>query len=168
MVNNGPAYQGAPPNNGYNTAPPPPAYAEGDRRPHPIFAGADFDVRLEQPVSPATAQQGDTVPARLARDLVQNGRVVAPQGTAVLLRVTSAQGTPLDLRLDSMSLGPVTYTLRTTAVHSLRDSVGGEPAGENRGLGGFLNNIEGGPQIPRGTEFHFQLTTQAEPAFAGR
>ncbi len=175
LVNAGPAFVAGPPPGQPQGAAYGNAYGGGERdqrdheRPRPIFSGADFDVQLDQTLRPGVAQQGDTLPGHLAADLVaQDGRVIALQGTSVLLRVTSAQGSPLDLRVDSMAIGPVSYTLRTTAVHGLRDSVGGVPAGDKRGLGGFVNSINGGPELPRGSEFHFQLTQQAEPTFAGR
>jgi hypothetical protein len=57
-----------------------------------IPTGTRLDVRLEQTVSPANVNQGDSIPATLVNDVSVNGRVIAPAGTPIQAKVVSAQG----------------------------------------------------------------------------
>lgn len=139
----------------------------GDRQHGVVLpSGTQLTVRLEQAVRPAEVNQGDVIPASLVNDLSVNGSVVATAGTPVQAKVQSAQGSPLDLRLDSMTVNGRTYALATNSVHSLQDSASAQASNDQSArsqLGGILGNIAGGNQLPSGTVFQFRLVSPARP-----
>jgi hypothetical protein len=62
-------------------------------KPEPITvpAGTTVLVRLDQSISSATAQAGDTFSGSLGQSLTVNGRTVAPQGAVVTGKVLAAR-----------------------------------------------------------------------------
>jgi hypothetical protein len=129
-----------------------------------IPTGTRFDVRLEQTVSAANANQGDSIPATLVDDVSVNGRVIAPAGTPIQAKVVSAQGAPLDVRLDSMTIDGQSYKLVSNSVHSVRDgqaaqSGNNQTAGQQ--IGSMLGALTGGPQLTSGSVYTFRLTSPA-------
>ncbi len=131
-----------------------------------IPAGTQLDVRLEQTVRAADVNQGDLIPATLVHDLQANGHVLAPAGTTVQAKVVSAQGSPLDVRLDSMTVNGQVYRLSSSSIHSARDSQNGQ--GDNnqsagQELGSILGSLAGGGQLRSGSVFSFRLTSASRP-----
>lgn len=144
--------------------------ANTSRQRGPVLpSGTQLSVRLDQAVRTAEVNQGDVVPASLVNDLSVDGNVVAPAGTPVQAKIQSAQGSPLNLRLDSMTVNGRTYTLVTNAVHGLRDSTtqnSSNPTAKQQ-LGDLLGNVTGSSQVPSGTVFNFRLTSPARPSGNG-
>lgn len=56
-----------------------------------LSKGTSIYIRLQQPISSSTAEQGQSFSAVLDEALVANGRVVAPEGTAVSGHVVAAR-----------------------------------------------------------------------------
>ncbi len=123
-----------------------------------IPQGTQIAFRTEQTVRLSELNQNDVVTGALANDLVVNGQTVAPSGTPVQAKVMSASGSPLDLRLDSMTVNGTTYTLQSNSVRGIRDAVSTQNS-SGGGLGGVLNSLAG--SIPSGTVFNFRLTGSA-------
>jgi hypothetical protein len=103
---------------------------------------------LEQTVSPANVNQGDSIPATLVNDVSVNGRVIAPAGTPIQAKVVSAQGAPLDVRLDSMTIhGQDYYKLVTSSVHSVKDGQAAQNGNNQTAglqIGSVLGTLTGG------------------------
>jgi hypothetical protein len=132
-----------------------------------IPTGTGLDVRLEQTVNPANVNQGDSIPATLVNDVSVNGRVIAPAGTPIQAKVVSAQGTPLDVRLDSMTIhGQDYYKLVTSSVHSGKDgqaAQNGNNQTAGQQIGSVIGALTGGAQLPSGSVYTFRLTSPARP-----
>jgi hypothetical protein len=131
-----------------------------------IPTGTQLDVRLEQTVSPANVNQGASIPATLVNDVSVNGRVIAPAGTPIQAKVVSAQGAPLDVRLDSITIDGRDYKLVTSSVHSVKDGQAAQngnnqTAGEQ--IASVLGTLTGGSQLPSGSVYTFRLTSPARP-----
>ncbi len=119
-----------------------------------IPANTSLRVRLDAPVSSATAHVGDIVPCSLASDLVVDGRVLARRGTPLRARVTYARSSGrfkspgyVTVRLDSIDLDGRRYDLRSSAI---RDEGNGhtrsnvEKIGGGTGLGALIGGLAGG------------------------
>jgi Protein of unknown function (DUF3011) len=131
-----------------------------------IPTGTRLDVRLEQTVSPANVNQGDSIPATLVNDVSVNGRLIAPAGTPIQAKVVSAQGAPLDVRLDSMTIHGQDYKLVTSSVHSAKDgqaAQNGNNQTAGQQIGSVLGTLTGGAQLPSGSVYTFRLTSPARP-----
>lgn len=131
-----------------------------------IPTGTRLDVRLEQTVNPANVNQGDSIPATLVNDVSDNGRVIAPAGTPIQAKVVSAQGAPLDVRLDSMTVDGRDYKLVTSSVHSVKDgqaAQNGNNQTAGQQIGSVLGTLTGGSQLPSGSVYTFRLTSPARP-----
>ncbi len=125
--------------------------------------GTQLTVRIDQTVRLSELNQGDVLPGSLTNDLSVGGQVVAPAGTPVQAKVASAQGSPLDLRLDSLSVNGQTYALQTNSVRGIRDAVSTGDQSARSGFGGVLSGIASAGQITSGTVFNFRLTAAARP-----
>ena len=129
-----------------------------------IPTGTRLDVRLEQTVSPANVNQGDSIPATLVNDVSVNGRVIAQAGTPIRAKVVSAQGAPLDVRLDSMTIDGQDYKLVTSSVHSVKDgqaAQNGNNQTAGQQIGSMIGALAGGAQLPSGSVYTFRLASPA-------
>jgi hypothetical protein len=115
----------------------------------------EIQVRLEEPLSSATARVEDRVEATVAMPVRERGRVVIPAGTRVRGVVRDveraqrpARGGRLELTFDSIYLDDRTRTRLYARVVSLRESMDrgekAEKAGIGAVLGGVLGTILGG------------------------
>jgi len=68
-----------------------PPFTEKASTPQIIPAGAAIYIRLQQPLSSATAQTGQTFSAVLDEQLTVENRTVAPQGSAITGKVVTAR-----------------------------------------------------------------------------
>jgi hypothetical protein len=153
-----------PNNNNQNAYPNNNGYGNRQQTSLVIPTGTRFDVRLEQTVSAANANQGDSIPATLVDDVSVNGRVIAPAGTPIQAKVVSAQGAPLDVRLDSMTIDGQSYKLVSNSVHSAKDgqaAQNGNNQSAGQQIGSVLGALTGGPQLPNGSVYTFRLTSPA-------
>ncbi len=123
--------------------------------------GTQLSVRLEQTVRLTDLNQGDFIPGSLTTDLSVGGQVVAPAGTPVQVKVNSAKGASLDLRLDSINLNGQTYALQTNSVRGIRDAVSTGDQTSRSGFGGVLSGLASAGEISSGTVFNFRLTSSA-------
>ncbi len=122
--------------------------------------GTQLTVRMDQTVRLNELNQGDIIPGTLTNDVSVGGQVIAPAGSHVQAKVVSAQGAPLDLRLDSMTANGLTYTLQSNSVRGIRDAVSTDSNGRG-GIGGVLGSLATAGQITNGTVFNFRLTAAA-------
>jgi hypothetical protein len=117
--------------------------------------GTEIQVRLEDPLSSATARVEDRVEATVAAPLRERNRVALPAGTrlrGVVRDVEKAQrparGGKLDLMFDTIYLDDRTRTRLNARVVSLKESMEtgekAEKAGIGAVLGGVLGTILGG------------------------
>lgn len=127
-----------------------------------IPANTEMTVRLEQAVRMQDVNQNDVIPATLVSELTANGRIIAPVGTPVQARVTSQRGAPLDLSLDNIVIEGQSYALRTTAIHSERDSRNANNDNQNS-LGAVFGALLGNQELRQGTIYTFQLVAPAQP-----
>jgi hypothetical protein len=132
-----------------------------------IPAGTRLDVRLEQTVNAAEVNAGEVIPATLVNDLSVDGRVLASAGTPVQAKVVSAHGEPLDVRLDSMSVGGRRYKLISNSIHSAKDARGtqdGQNVTAGDKIGSVVGALTGGDQMLRsGSVYTFRLTSPSRP-----
>ena len=126
-----------------------------------IPQGTQISMQLTQDARLSDLNQGDYVAGTLVNDLNIGGTLIAPAGSQVQGKVRSAQGTTLDLRLDSLTAANgQTYTLQTTAVHSVRDAVSTPNSGRT-GFGAVLGSVLDAGTLQTGTVFNFRLTADA-------
>ncbi|HVB99857.1 MAG TPA: hypothetical protein VNJ12_11075 [Candidatus Dormibacteraeota bacterium] len=119
-----------------------------------IPAGTDLHVVLDQPISSATAQSGDSFSATLVRPVSVRGQRVIPRDARVTGQVVEARASGrlagearLVLTLDSVRIGGRRYNLQTSSIarvgasHKKRDiiAIGGGTA-----LGAIIGGIAGG------------------------
>lgn len=145
-----------------------------------IPAGTQINVRLDRYGNNGNnsgTRQGDLVQASLIEDLSVNGRVVAPSGSRVQLRVDSGSNDRPAYRLDSMNANGQFYRLDSDTVTGDRNGWNGNGyngndnrsgaqklgdliTGDNRGNNGqnYNDSRRNGGQV-----LHFRLTNQARP-----
>ena len=117
-------------------------------------SGTAITVRLDQGLSTARNQTGDTFPASLEEPVMQDGKEVLPKGTKFTGRVTTADASGrlkgrgvLGITLDSFELKgqkyPVESSLdtKTTESHKKRNL---ELIGGGAGLGALIGGLAGG------------------------
>lgn len=113
--------------------------------------GTKVTVRLEEPLSSATARLEDRVEATVdvpVRD--SSGRIVIPAGSRMVGTVTRVQkahrplkGAELDMAFDSVYLGSTRYDIRTRLV-SIDEEVDRGNTAERAGIGAVLGGVLGG------------------------
>lgn len=116
--------------------------------------GTEFAVRLEQPVSSATARREDRVEASVAESVRVNGRIVIPAGSTVRGIVTNVEparrpsnGGRLELTFDQVEMANGRRAdIRSRVVSIDEGGVSKKRAGIGAGLGGILGGILGGKQ----------------------
>ncbi|MET0553667.1 MAG: hypothetical protein ABW221_11560 [Vicinamibacteria bacterium] len=116
--------------------------------------GTEFAVRLEQPVSSATARREDRVEATVAESVRVDGRIVIPAGATVRGIVTNAEparrpsnGGRLELSFDQVEMANGRRAdIRSRVVSIEEEGVSKKRAGIGAGLGGILGGILGGKQ----------------------
>lgn len=143
-----------PPDNSASTQPapavaPPPAPVELT-----VPSGTAVSVRLIDPLSSETAQQGQTFRASLNAPLSVNGEVAIPAGYTVQGHVVEVQSAGkftgkslLTLQLDKLTVNGKHYTLQTDQFHqetSGRGKKTAEKVGIGSALGGIIGAIAGG------------------------
>ncbi len=119
-----------------------------------IPAGAELEIRTDEPLDTERNKPGDNFTATLVRPLVVDGRTVIPQGTRFTGEITTAEASgrlsgqaTMTLRLDSFEMNGRTYKIDSTTVsrisgsHAKRDIgiIGGAA-----GLGAAVGAIAGG------------------------
>jgi hypothetical protein len=116
-----------------------------------LDTGATFQVRLDTPISSATARREDRVKATVARPVLANGLVVMPVGTVVEGVVTDAQpanrparGGRLELSFDRVRLPDGTSMDMDTRVVEMREDLGSSETAQRAGIGAALGAILGG------------------------
>jgi hypothetical protein len=116
--------------------------------------GTEFAVRLEQPVSSATARREDRVEASVAESVRVNGRVVIPAGATVRGIVTNVEparrpsnGGRLELSFDQVEMANGRRAdIRSRVVSIDEGGVSKKRAGIGAALGGILGGILDGKQ----------------------
>jgi hypothetical protein len=90
-------------------------------RPPALAAGTKLPIVLQTTVASNTAHVGDRVLAEVAEDVAEQGRVVLPQGTEIVGRVTAAEGSGrvkgrarLAVAFQEMRVGGASYVLDAT------------------------------------------------------
>ena len=101
-----------------------------------VPVGAKISVVTDQAVSSKTAKIGQTVTGTVSQDVISNGRVVIPKGSAAKLTVSSVQAsgrlsTPakLYLRLRTVTVEGKTYMFATSAAGKTEGGKGKRDAG---------------------------------------
>ncbi|MGE0445365.1 MAG: hypothetical protein AB7P99_09055 [Vicinamibacterales bacterium] len=120
-----------------------------------IPVGHELDVRLQAPLSSATAKVEQRFEATTVADIMQDGRVLVPAGSVVRGVVSSVDpaGRGLDragrmtLSFDQITVNGRTYDLRAQATSvfesgGIREEAG--TAGAGAGIGGVVGGIIGG------------------------
>ncbi len=147
----------APPQPGVVPTPPtPPAVPATPRPPRNVKlpAGTAIEVYLDQPLSSQTNASGDDFAAVLGRDLVVQGRVVAPKGSHLVGRVVEARPSGkvkgvarLSLTLQELELGRRRHALTTSTIVIEANPTKGQDAkkvGIGAGAGTVIGAILGG------------------------
>jgi hypothetical protein len=120
-----------------------------------LDTGTTLQVRLETPVSSATARQEDRVRARVARSVYDDGRNVIPTGAIVEGVVTKvdraqrgARGGQIEISFDRLRLTDGTTMPIDARVIEVREDIGNTEtagrAGIGAALGGILGQVIGG------------------------
>jgi len=117
-------------------------------------AGTPIEVRLQDPLDSSVNQTGDTFRAILDQDIDVNGNIVAPRGSMLEGKVTSAvrsgrvQGrAAMSLQLVSLQVGDQSYPLQTGVLSFEAESSKKEDAtkvGIGAGIGAVIGAIAGG------------------------
>lgn len=131
-------------------APPPPP----PPKPVVIPAGAVLTVRLRQPLSSKTNNQGDPFNATLAEPLTVKGKTVVSAGSSVAGTVTEAHkagrfkgGATLDIALSSLTIGEKTYQISTMTMTQTSKGKGKRTAamtGGGAAGGALIGGLAGG------------------------
>ena len=132
-----------------------PASAPRSSNPNEIPIGTEFDVRLGQSLSSATAQVEDRFEATTMVDLRdERGRVTVPAGSTmrgVISSVTKATRTErtgkLTVAFDRVTINGRNYPMRATVTQALEsEGIRGEAAkiGAGAGVGAIIGGILGG------------------------
>lgn len=135
--------------------PPAPGSRPASTRPNEIAVGTEFDVRLQSPLSSATAAVEDRFEATTLADLLdERGRVLVPAGSVmrgIISSVTKATRTErtgkLTVAFDRVTINGRAYPMRGTVSQALEsEGIGGEKAkiGVGAGAGAIIGAILGG------------------------
>ena len=135
--------------------PPPAGGRPASTRPNEIPVGTEFDVRLQSPLSSATAQVEDRFEATTLADLQdERGRILVPAGSVmrgIISSVTKATRTErtgkLTVAFDRVTINGRSYPMRGTVSQALEsEGIGGEKAkiGVGAGAGAIIGAILGG------------------------
>ncbi len=135
--------------------PPPPSPSQPQTsNPNEVPAGTEFDVRLERPLSSATAQVEDRFEATTMVDLRNGDRVLVPAGSVmrgVVSSVTKATRTErkgaLSVAFDRVTIDGRAYPIRATVTQALEsEGIKGEVGkiGAGAGIGAIIGGILGG------------------------
>ncbi|MEJ2147378.1 MAG: hypothetical protein P8020_19830 [Acidobacteriota bacterium] len=116
--------------------------------------GTPFKVRLDQVISSKQNQDGDTFKATLEDDLIVDGKLVAPQGSKVVGRLSNVKASgkvqgraTLSVALTSIEVGQEAYGIRTNTLAFEAQGTGKADAtkvGIGAGLGAVIGAIAGG------------------------
>jgi hypothetical protein len=111
-------------------------------------------VRLQTPLDTAINKSGDTFSAVLDKDIIVDGNVVAPRGSAVegklshVERAGRVEGrAAMSLQLTSLEIGDKTYAIQTDILAVQAESTKKQDAtkvGIGAGLGAVIGAIAGG------------------------
>jgi hypothetical protein len=123
-------------------------------RPMEIPTGTEFDVRLQRPLSSATAQVEDRIEATTVVDLRAGDQVLVPTGSVMrgIVKSVNKAGRvdrkgSLTLAFDQITVGAVSYPIRGTVSQALEsEGIKGEAAriGTGAGVGAMIGGILGG------------------------
>jgi hypothetical protein len=112
--------------------------------------GTEISVRLEQPVSSATAQEEDRVRATIQRPVRVGGQVALPAGTEIRGIVRDAvpaerlrRAGRLQVSFDSLYVNHARIDLRTRVV-SLESQEEGRETARKAGIGAIIGGVVGG------------------------
>jgi len=133
--------------------PPPPP-----KPPEPKFAtienGTKIPVRLQDPLDTAVNVTGDSFRTILDKDIVVDGRVVAPRGSVVDGKLTNVARSgrveglaAISLQLTSLKVGNQTYPLQTETLSFQAETTKKKDAtkvGVGAGIGAVIGAIAGG------------------------
>jgi septal ring-binding cell division protein DamX len=129
---------------------------EKEAAPTPVVipAGTVITVRLGQAVGSKISNTGDSFSATLAQPVSVDGKTVIPTGAPATGTVTNAKplgrfkgGAALALRLDSITVGGVNHSVKSTAVAEAATGKGKRTAtmiGGGAGLGALIGGLAGG------------------------
>jgi hypothetical protein len=119
-----------------------------------VPVGTEFDVRLQNPLSSATAQVEDRFEATTLVDLMQDNRVVVPAGSVMRGVVSSVKKAgriertgSLTVAFDRLTIRKQSYPIRATVTDALEsEGIKGEAGriGVGAGVGAVLGAILGG------------------------
>jgi hypothetical protein len=122
--------------------------------PDDVPVGTEFDVRLQTPLSSATAQVEDRFEATTLVDLTQGSRVVVPAGSVMRGVVSSVKKAgrlertgSLTVAFDQLTVGNDAYPIRATVVDAIEsEGIRGEAGriGAGAGVGAVIGAILGG------------------------
>jgi hypothetical protein len=122
----------------------------GQAREVTLPEGTEIQVRLEDPLSSASARVEDRVEATVAAPLRDRGRVVLPAGTRVRGVVRDveraqrpARSGKLDLSFDTIYVDDRTRTRLYSRVVSLKETMEGSDKAEKAGIGAVLGGVLG-------------------------
>jgi len=128
------------------------------RAPEPRYVtipdGAQISVRLQESLSSGVNRTGDRFQAILDKDIVENGLVVAPRGSAVDGKLTNVVQSgrvegraAMALELTNLRIGNQDYALRTSPLSFEAESTKKKDAtkvGVGAGIGAVIGAIAGG------------------------
>ena len=119
-----------------------------------VPVGTEFDVRLQTPLSSATAQVEERFEATTLVDLMRGNRVVVPAGSVMRGIVSSVKKAgriertgSLTVAFDRLTVGGRSYPIRATVTEALEgEGIKGEAAriGTGAGVGAVIGAILGG------------------------
>lgn len=115
-----------------------------------IPVGQEIDVRLQQPLSSASAKVEDRFETTTVVDVRQDGRVLIPAGSTVRGQITSVspagkidRSGKLTMSFDRLTIGGRNYEIRAMATQAFESKGIREEAG-TVGAGGAVGAIVGG------------------------
>jgi hypothetical protein len=115
-----------------------------------IPVGQEIDVRLQQPLSSASAKVEDRFETTTVVDVRQEGRVLIPAGSTVRGQITSVspagkidRSGKLTMAFDRLTIGGRNYEIRAMATQAFESKGIREEAG-TVGAGGAVGAIVGG------------------------
>jgi hypothetical protein len=124
------------------------------QNPNEVPVGTEFDVRLQSPLSSATAQVEDRFQATTMVDLLVDDRVLVPAGSAIRGMVSSVtKATRVERKgavtvtFDRITIKGRSYPIRATVTQALEsEGIKGEKEkiGAGAGVGAIIGGILGG------------------------